>query len=331
VVPVGSVFRVKVDVHLTPDDVAAALRQDVLTGLTATPRWLPPKWFYDARGSQLFDEITRLPEYYLTRAEASILDARARDVAARTGATHLVELGSGTSTKTRSLLDALSAAGSLERFSPFDVDEVTLRGAAEAIEAAYPGVAVHAVCGDFERHLDRIPGGGGRLVAFLGSTIGNLDGPARAKLLASLAAGLRPGEWLLLGTDLVKAVPRLIAAYDDAEGVTAEFNRNVLHVVDRALDGDLDPAAFAHVTRWNPDDERMEMSLRAERRVTGRLRAIDLDVTFEQDEELRTELSCKFRREGVTDELATAGFEVVEWWTDDAGDFALSLSRVRER
>jgi L-histidine N-alpha-methyltransferase len=321
----------ELDVHLTGDDLAAALRSDVAAGLTAKPRFLPPKWFYDERGSRLFDEITRLPEYYPTRAEAAILDAHAGDVARRTCATHLVELGSGTSTKTRLLLDALRDAGTLQRFTPLDVDEVTLRQAATSIEAAYPGVAVHAVCGDFERHLGTLPGSSGRMVAFLGSTIGNLDGPGRAKLLASLAVGLRPGEWLLLGTDLVKAIPRLVAAYDDSAGVTAEFNKNVLYVLNAALRADFDPAAFTHVARWNADRERMEMFLRSDGDQVVHLPAIDLAVDFADDEMLRTEISCKFRREGVEDELTTAGFEPVDWWTDPAGDFGLSLSRVADR
>jgi L-histidine N-alpha-methyltransferase len=319
------------DVHLTPQDLDAALRADVTAGLASTPRWLPPKWFYDERGSRLFDEITRLPEYYPTRTEAAILRAQAGAIAARSRSRHLVELGSGTSTKTRLLLDALRDAGTLRCFTPLDVDEVTLRRASETIEAAYPGVEVHAVCGDFERHLGTLPGSAGRLVAFLGSTIGNLDGPGRAKLLASLATGLRPGEWLLLGTDLVKPVPRLVAAYDDAAGVTAEFNKNVLFVLNGALGADFDPDAFSHVARWDDDHERMEMFLRSDVQQVVHLPAIDLEVDFAEGELLRTEISCKFRPEGIEDELATAGFELVDWWTDPAGDFGLSLSRVGER
>jgi len=321
----------ELDVHLTPADLDSALRADVTAGLTATPRWLPPKWFYDERGSQLFDEITRLAEYYPTRAEAAILGERAGVIAGLTRASHLVELGSGTSTKTRLLLDALRDHGTLRRFTPLDVDEVTLSNAARSIEETYPGVDVHAVCGDFERHLGALPGGGGRIVAFLGSTIGNLDGPARAKLLASLSSGLRPGEWLLLGTDLVKEVPRLVAAYDDRGGVTAEFNKNVLKVLNRELGADFEPAAFTHVARWDQDHERMEMYLRSDREQIVKLPVIDLVVTFAKGEMLRTEISCKFRREGVEDELANAGFEMTDWWTDPAGDFGLSLSRVVER
>ena len=319
---------IRVDVHLESDAAATALAADVHAGLGATPKTLPPKWFYDDRGSELFDAITRLPEYYPTRTERSILDAHAADIAARTGADTLVELGSGTSEKTRLLLDALTTAGTLERFVPFDVSEQTLRDAADAVAGEYDGVAVHAVVGDFEQHLDRIPGGGRRLVAFLGSTIGNLTPAMRARFLDDLAAGLAPGDALLLGTDLVKNPSRLVAAYDDAAGVTAEFNRNVLHVIDRELDADFDPDAFAHVAIWDTEREWIEMRLRAERAQHVTIAALDLTVDFAAGEELRTEISAKFRREGVVAELAAAGFELREWWTDPAGDFALSLATV---
>jgi L-histidine N-alpha-methyltransferase len=317
-----------VDVHLTPDDTARALEADVRAGLGTTPRTLPPKWFYDDRGSELFDEITRLPEYYPTRTERSILVAHARDVAELTKADTLVELGSGTSEKTRLLLDALRDAGTLERFVPFDVSEQTLRAAAAAVAHEYTGVRVHAVVGDFEHHLGELPGGGTRLVAFLGSTIGNLAPGPRAQFLADLAATLTPGDALLLGTDLVKDVDRLVAAYDDAAGVTAAFDRNVLSVLDRELDADFDPDAFEHVARWNREEEWIEMRLRSRRAQTVHLRALDLAVEFAAGEELRTEISAKFRREGVERELAAAGFRPAEWWTDPAGDFALSLSFV---
>jgi L-histidine N-alpha-methyltransferase len=313
----------RIDVCLGPDDLAAALHDDVITGLAARPRWLPPKWFYDERGGRLFDEITRLPEYYPTRAETEILTARAGEVAAVTGATHLVELGSGTSTKTRLLLDALA----VRTCTPFDVDEATLRSAAPELEAAYPGLEVHAVVGDFEHHLGALPGAGGRLVAFLGSTIGNLEPPERAKLLNDLAAALSGGEWLLLGTDLVKDEATLVAAYDDAQGVTAEFNRNVLHVVNRQLHADFDVDAFRHRAVWVPDEEWIEMRLVAQGEQRVRVADLDLDVHFADGEELRTEISAKFRREGVAAELAAAGFETVRWWTDADRQFAVSLSR----
>jgi L-histidine N-alpha-methyltransferase len=302
------------------------LRADARAGLTASPKVLPPKWFYDEEGCRLFDEITRLPEYYPTRSERVILTRHAADIAARTSADTLVELGSGTSEKTRLLLDALSAHGSLRRFVPFDVSEPTLRDAASAIEVEYPGVDVHAVVGDFERHLDRLPGGGTRLVAFLGSTIGNLDPDGRARFYRSIAAGLAPDDALLLGTDLVKDTRRLEAAYDDAAGVTAAFNRNVLSVLNRELAADFAPERFAHVARWNPVEEWIEMRLRSEATQTVHVDELDLEVEFAGGEEMRTEISAKFRRERVEAELAAAGLAVAAWWTDPEGDFALSLS-----
>jgi len=320
---------VTVDVHLAPDAMARALEADVRAGLVTKPKTLPPKWFYDDRGSELFDEITRLPEYYPTRTERSILVEHARDIAELTKADTLVELGSGTSEKTRLLLDALRDAGTLERFVPFDVSEQTLRGAAAAVAQEYPGVRVHAVVGDFEHHLRDLPGGGTRLVAFLGSTIGNLAPEPRAEFLHDLAATLAPGDALLLGTDLVKDVDRVIAAYDDAAGVTAAFNRNVLLVMNHELDADFDPESFDHVARFDPEAEWIEMRLRSQRAQTVHLRALGLDVDFTAGEELRTEISAKFRRARVEQELAAAGFHLAEWWTDAAADFALSLSFVR--
>ena len=302
------------------------MRADARVGLTASPKVLPPKWFYDEEGCRLFDEITRLPEYYPTRTERAILARHARDIAERTSADTLVELGSGTSEKTRLLLDALSAQGSLRRFVPFDVSEPTLRDAAGAIEGEYPGVDVHAVVGDFERHLDRLPAGGTRLVAFLGSTIGNLDPAGRARFYRRLAAGLAPDDALLLGTDLVKDTTRLVAAYDDDAGVTAAFNRNVLSVLNRELAADFVPERFAHVARWNPEQEWIEMRLRSQGAQTVRVHELDLQVEFADCEEMRTEISAKFRRERVEAELERAGLALVTWWTDPGGDFALSLS-----
>ena len=317
---------VRVDVHLSGADLAAALAHDVRVGLTSTPKELPPKWFYDDRGSALFDEITRLPEYYPTRAERAILEARASEIARLTGADTLVELGSGTSEKTRLLLSALADAGTLSRFVPFDVSEQTLRDASAAVAKEY-GIDVHAVVGDFERHLDRIPTGGRRIVAFLGGTIGNLTPAKRADFLAQVAASLGPDDALLLGTDLVKDIARLEAAYDDAAGVTAEFNRNVLSVVDRELDANFVPDAFEHVARFDPTHEWIEMRLRATDAMEVRIAALDLDVSFAAGEEMRTEISAKFRRDRVERELAAAGLTLAEWWTDPAGDFALSLAR----
>jgi len=315
-----------IDVHLTPADLAAALRADVVHGLTARPKTLPPKWFYDDRGSELFDAITRLPEYYPTRREREILTREAGEIARLAGADTVVELGSGTSEKTRLLLDAWAAGGQLRRFVPFDVSEATLRQASAAIASEHPGVEVHAVVGDFERHLATLPAGGRRCVAFLGGTIGNLVPAERARFLAELRATLQPGDSLLLGTDLVKDPVRLIAAYDDSAGVTAEFNRNVLHVINHRLDADFRPERFEHVARWDAEAEWIEMRLRSSGAQTARIGALDLDVAFADGEEVRTEVSAKFRRPGVAAELDAAGFALERWWTDGAGDFALSLS-----
>ena len=321
-VPVGAGLRM--DRHLAPSASRDALEADVRAGLTSTPKTLPPKWFYDARGSQLFDEITRLPEYYPTRRERAILQAHASDISALVAADTLVELGSGTSEKTRLLLDALQQAGTLRRYVPFDVDETVLAAASTAVAEEYPTIEVHAVVGDFEHHLPLLPAGGRRLVAFLGGTIGNLLPAQRAQFLRTLAQNLAPGDGLLLGADLVKDPARLVAAYDDAAGVTAQFNRNVLRVLARELGADVDPDTFAHVARWDADNEWIEMHLRS--RCEQVVRVLDLQVSFAAGEELRTEISAKFRRDRIADELATAGLPMRSWWTDPQGDYALCLA-----
>ncbi|MGW7456214.1 L-histidine N(alpha)-methyltransferase [Streptomyces sp. NPDC054797] len=311
----------------TLDEHAAetALRTDVLRGLTGSPKVLPPKWFYDARGSELFEEITRLPEYYPTRAEREILLERAQEIASASGARTLVELGSGSSEKTRHLIEAMPA---LDTYVPVDVSESALRGAAETLFAEHPGLRVHALLADFTRALHLPDSPGPRLVVFLGGTIGNLLPPERAVFLASVRAMLSPGDALLMGTDLVKDEAVLVAAYDDARGVTAEFNKNVLAVINRELDADFHTADFAHVAVWNREQEWIEMRLRARSEVVVKVRALDLVVPFAAGEEILTEVSAKFRQEGVRKELAGAGLELTQWWTDAAGRFALSLSEV---
>ncbi len=288
---------------------------------------MPPKWFYDSVGSDLFDQITRLPEYYPTRAEAQILRARAAEIAAASGADTLVELGSGTSEKTRMLLDALRDRGSLRRFVPFDVDASVLRAAGAAIEQEYPGIEIDAVCGDFEEHLGKIPDGRPATGGLPGFDDRQPDTRA-ARRFPGLGgrSSLQPGDALLLGTDLVKDTDRLVRAYDDSAGVTARFNRNVLAVVNRELGADFDVDAFEHVARWNADEERIEMWLRSTRAQQVRISGLDLDVDFADGEEMLTEVSCKFRRDGVDAELAAAGLRRTHWWTDEAGDFGLSLS-----
>ncbi|MFJ3422891.1 L-histidine N(alpha)-methyltransferase [Streptomyces sp. NPDC086082] len=311
---------------LPEDATDAALRADVLAGLTSTPKTLPPKWFYDAHGSELFEQITELPEYYPTRAEREILVDRAAEIAAATGARTLVELGSGSSDKTRHLLDAFTG---LAVYVPVDVSESALTQAGHALIEERPGLDVHALIADFTGDLTLPETPGPRLLAFLGGTIGNLLPAERATFLAGLRSLLSPGDALLLGTDLVKDEDVLVRAYDDAAGVTAAFNKNVLAVVDRELGADFDADAFDHVALWDNDHEWIEMRLRSRTDQTVKIPALDLAVEFTAGEELRTEISAKFRKEGVRSELAATGLELTHWWTDRAGRFALSLSVVR--
>jgi L-histidine N-alpha-methyltransferase len=315
-----------IDVHLSPDDLRDSLCHDVVVGLEASPKWLSPKWFYDDRGSELFDEITRLAEYYPTEAERTILATSAAEIAAAADVDVLVELGSGTSDKTRILLDALCPRG-LHTFVPFDVSEGILRYAAAVLNERHPELAVQGVVGDFEQHLGELPRPGRRMVALLGSTIGNFDPQQRTRFLRSIAATLEPGECLLLGTDLIKDERRLVAAYDDSLGVTAEFNRNVLQVLNRELGADFEPESFAHHARWNKAEHRIEMWLHAVGPQKVWIEAIDLGVSFEDGEGIRTELSTKFDRSLVDAELSAAGFTAAGWWTDPPGDFAVSLWR----
>ncbi|GAA2457715.1 L-histidine N(alpha)-methyltransferase [Streptomyces glaucus] len=313
--------------RVLPEDATdAALRADVRHGLTGVPKTLPPKWFYDAHGSELFERITELPEYYPTRAEREILVARSGEIAAAARARTLVELGSGSSEKTRYLLDALTG---LHTYVPVDVSESALTRAGRALAAQRPGLAVHALIADFTAGLTLPDAPGPRLVAFLGGTIGNLPPADRAAFLASVRALLSPGDALLLGTDLVKDERVLVRAYDDAAGVTAAFNRNVLTVINRELGADFDTAAFDHVALWDAGHEWIEMRLRSRTAQTVKVPALDLAVDFAAGEELRTEVSAKFRAKGVRAELSAAGMELTHWWTDGEGRFALSLSVAR--
>ena len=325
-VPVAAPPQLAVDVRFTPEERAQALRDDALRGLTSRPKELSPQWFYDERGSALFDAITRLPEYYLTGRERELLEKHADEVAELTQANTLVELGSGTSEKTRLVMDALAAPGYLRRFVPFDVSEETLRTSAAAIVAEYPGLEVHAVVGDFGRHLGFLPEGRRRLIAFLGSTIGNLAPAERSSFLGAVETTLHTGEALLLGIDLVKDVRRLEAAYNDPGGLTAEFNRNILHVLNRELGGNFEPEAFEHVATWDGDNEWIEMILRSSREQEVVLQDLYLEASFAAGEQMRTEISAKFRRERVEAELADAGLELERWWAHESGDFALALA-----
>ena len=318
-------MSVAIATHLLPSSYLQQLRDDVRAGLTAAPKSLPPKYFYDQRGSELFDCITRLPEYYPTRTERAILTTHAAEIATVSGAETLVELGSGTSDKTRLLLDALHRHGTLSGFVPFDVDATVLTQASQAIAADYPSVDVHAVVGDFEHHLSLLPRDGRRLIAFLGSTIGNLEPAEREEFLRSVTATLRPGDTFLLGTDLVKEPTRLVAAYNDTAGITAEFNRNVLAVLNRELGADFDLNSFDHVALWNAEEEWIEMRLRSTRTQVVHLDDLNLTIPLAAGEEIRTEISAKFRRERIVAELACAGLRLTRWWTDPVGDFALAL------
>ncbi|GAT79660.1 histidyl-tRNA synthetase [Streptomyces sp. F-3] len=311
---------------LPEDAVAAALRADVLHGLTSRPKQLPPKWFYDAHGSELFERITELPEYYPTRAEREILADHADEIAAALPARTLIELGSGSSEKTRHLLDALTG---LRTYVPVDVSGAALEQAGRALAAERPGLRVHALIADFTAGLTLPDTAGPRLLAFLGGTIGNLLPAERAAFLAGVRSLLSPGDALLLGTDLVKDEEVLVRAYDDAAGVTAAFNRNVLSVLNRELGADFEPEAFDHVALWDAGNEWIEMRLRSRTAQTVKVPALALAVDFAAGEELRTEVSAKFRRERVHEELAAAGLESARWWTDGEGRFALSLSVVR--
>lgn len=319
--------QLAVDVHLEPGEFRDALEADARAGLLARQKFLPPVWFYDDRGSELFDQITRLPEYYLSRAEMSLLAAHADEIVDVAGADVLVELGSGTSEKTGLLLDAMAGAGLLAGFVPFDVSERTLRDAASRIATAYPGVDVRAIVGDFHRHLEHIPCHGRRMVAFLGSTIGNLTPDQRAEFLFDLGRTLTGGDSLLVGTDLVKPVERLVAAYDDPIGVTAAFNRNVLDVVNRELEGDFRPGDFDHIAHWNVEESWIEMRLRSSVDQRVHLGVLGLDVDFPAGEHLLTEISSKFTTGQVRRELEAAGFAVERSWTGEDDEYLLTLAR----
>jgi len=305
------------------------LADDVLDGLTRPFKELPPKHFYDARGAELFDRICELPEYYPTRCERAILTAHSADIVAATGATELVELGSGTAEKTRLLLHAMAGAGTLDRYVPVDVTESMVRACADRLATELPGLRVHGIVGDFERHLDHIPATAGRrVVAFLGGTIGNFTPGSRRRFLRGLARLLGPRGHLLLGTDLVKDVGVLEAAYDDSLGVTAAFNRNVLHVMNRELGADFEPEAYGHVAFFDREREWIEMRLRSLRPQRVTFGALGLCVAFAAGEELRTEISAKFTPLRLGRDLAAAGLSPVAAFRDPAGWFQLTLARA---
>lgn len=321
------IAAVRLDVHLGETD--SGMAAEVRAGLTTAPKELSPKYFYDERGCTLFEHITALPEYYQTRTELGLLQALAPALVDQHGVGELVELGSGAARKTTALLDAMRSAGTLRRFLPFDVAPEMLLASSRRLASAYPGLYVHAVAGDFGRDLGAVPPrdpDARRLVAFLGGTIGNLYPEERTPFLRQVGGLLGPEDLLLVGTDLVGDPVRIEAAYNDGAGVTAEFNRNLLQVLNRELDAAFVPERFAHVARYRPDTEWIEMALRSECDQSVRVEALDLDVTFAQGEELRTEVSCKFTRASVEAMYADAGLALVEWHTDPRGWFAVSLA-----
>jgi L-histidine N-alpha-methyltransferase len=327
--PGAAAEAIEIEVHLRADGGAGRAR-DIRLGLTAKPKELAPKYFYDERGSQLFERITELPEYYPTRAEREILSHRSAEIVAAAGEPGtLVELGSGSAAKTRHLLSAMRDAGCLTTYVPVDISEQITHETAEALVEEYPGLTIRGLVCDFEHDLERIPnGGGGRLVAFLGGTIGNLYPDARRDFLARLAALLEPGDRILLGTDLVKERGRLELAYDDPGGVTAEFNKNVLRVLNREFGGDFDLGRFQHVARYDAGAARMDIRLRSLADQTVRLDGLDLTVRFAAGEEMRTEISTKFTRDGLERVYREAGLRPDGWFADAARDYALSLASV---
>jgi L-histidine N-alpha-methyltransferase len=311
------------EVYLEPDQLKDALRKDATVGLTSNPKWLPPKWFYDARGSELFEQITALPEYFPTRTERELLRQRSGEIAEVAAPEILVELGSGSSEKTRLLLEAGTRHGTLHTYVPQDVSVSALQGAAEQIGAEFPRLTVHGVVSDFTESLHHLPRGGRRMIAFLGGTLGNMVPGERAEFLAGIADVLEPGEHLLLGVGLVTDPAVLVPAYDDAAGVTAQFNLNVLRVLNGQLDADFPLDAFRHIALWDAGNEWIEMRLEAQRALSVRVAALDLDVEFARGEQMRTEISAKFTLAGITGELAAAGFEVERTWSDPDDRFAL--------
>lgn len=322
---------VTVDVHLQ-NGTLASLADDVRSGLTARPRTLQPKYFYDARGSQLFEQITELPEYYPTRTEQLILDRYGSQIVETSRPAELIELGPGSARKTHALLDPMIAAGLAQRYVPFDVSESAVLDCANRLSQSYPALELHGVVGDFERHLDRIPNGSGaRLFAFLGGTIGNLDPGQRRTMLHRLHDRLRPDDRLLIGTDLVKDRRRLEAAYNDSAGITAAFNLNVLNVINLNLGARFDVRRFEHVAVYDEQLERIEMRLRVTEPHSVRIEHLEMDVELERDEEIRTEISCKFTRQRLEREYAAAGLELLGWYTDPEALFALSLTGPSER
>lgn len=321
-----SLAPITMAVHTLGRDSRSEFIDDVRSGLTSAPKHLQPRWFYDDRGCELFDEITQLPEYYQTRTEMGILQHNARDIMELVRPASIVELGAGSCTKSRVLIRAAKGMGSLWTFVPFDISEATLRRSASELSEEFDDLTLYCVTGEFDHHLSQIPRFGRQLIVFLGSTIGNFDGDDARRFLAEVRRLMRPGDHFLIGADLVKSEAELIAAYDDSRGVTAEFNRNVLARINAELEADFDLDAFTHVARWSADEHRVEMHMRSERAQTVTIPAADLTARFKRGETLRTEVCVKYTRESLETLVRAEGIEPVDWFTDSAERFGLLLA-----
>jgi L-histidine N-alpha-methyltransferase len=321
--------RITVEVNLPPGGPLSGMAADVRAGLTSPFKELSPRYFYDERGSELFEEITELEEYYPTRCEREILQGHSEGICtAANQPASLIELGSGSARKTRVLLDAMQSASCLETYCPVDISEEITRDTAEAIAAEYDRIDVHGLVCDFEFDLERVPVEGPRVIALLGGTIGNFAPHQRASFLRRISNLLGPEDSFLLGTDLVKDPAILEAAYNDAAGVTAEFNKNVLNVLNRELGADFDVDSFEHVARWDPENLWIDIRLRSLSNQVVNFSGLDMLVPFAAGEEMRTEISTKFLRPGLEGIYAEAGLELTDWWTDSEGLYALSLARA---
>jgi L-histidine N-alpha-methyltransferase len=321
-----SLAPITIAIHTFGQDVLDDLVRDVRAGLGAQPKSLPPRWFYDDRGSELFETITELPEYYQTRTEAAILRRIAPEVLSLVKPDTLVELGAGAAVKTQVLIEAGVGDG-LSCFVPFDISEPTLQQAARRLAGVYPSLRIYAVVGEFKQHLQSVPRYGRQLVVFLGGTIGNFDQAERKDFLDRVGALLHPGDAFLLGIDLVKDERELVAAYDDAQHVTADFNLNVLRVLNRELDADFDLDEFEHVAVFDREKERIEMYLRSLRDQRVRIPGAGMQVDFERGELLMTEISQKFTRRSIERSLGASGLVLSSWYTDPDERFAACLCR----
>lgn len=313
----------------SPPDQQALLQQEVLTGLSQQQKVLPAKLLYDEAGSAIFDAICRTPEYYPTRTELAVLEAHAEQIVAAAKPEDLIELGSGMARKTHTLLDAAFRAQMPVRYVPLDISESAARASAEALLERYPSLNVHCVIADFHHGLEMLPRHGRRLVAFLGGTIGNFDDEEASEFLAGVRCAMGPEDCFLLGTDLVKDPKVLHAAYNDAAGHSAAFNQNVLNVLNNELDAHFRVDTFEPRAFYNEPQRRIEMHMVSKIAQSVRIGSLDWSATFRAGESIRTEISRKFTRDGVSELMSRAGFELSDWYPSDNDYFALSLSRPK--